>query len=59
MDLQIKLIATQIVAFLIVLWVLRKYAWGKLLGLMPAGRDDVAAERLWEVSEQLVDGALR
>lgn len=44
MDLQIKLIATQIVAFLIVLWILRKYAWGKLLGLIEARRVRIASE---------------
>lgn len=44
MDLQVKLIATQIVAFLIVLWILRKYAWGKLLGLIEARREHIASE---------------
>lgn len=44
MDIQWKLVFTQLVAFLIVLWVLRKYAWGKLLGLMEHRREFIASE---------------
>ncbi len=44
MNLEVKLIATQIVAFLIVLWVLRKYAWGKLLGLIEERRERIVSE---------------
>jgi len=44
MDIQWKLVLTQLVAFLIVLWVLRKYAWGKLLGLIDARREHIASE---------------
>lgn len=44
MDIQWQLVLTQLVAFLIVLWILRKYAWGKLLGLIEARRDHIAAE---------------
>ena len=44
MDIQWKLVITQLVAFLIVLWVLRKYAWGKLLGLIDERRDRIASE---------------
>ena len=43
-DIQWKLVITQLVAFLIVLWILRKYAWGKLLGLLEARREHIAAE---------------
>lgn len=44
MDIQWKLVFTQVVAFLIVLWVLRKYAWGKLLGLIDERREHIASE---------------
>jgi len=44
MDIQWKLVFTQLVAFLIVLWVLRKYAWGKLLGLIDERREHIASE---------------
>jgi F-type H+-transporting ATPase subunit b len=44
MDIQWKLVLTQLVAFLIVLWVLRKYAWGKLLGLLEERREHIASE---------------
>lgn len=44
MDLQWQLILTQIVAFLIVLWILRKYAWGKLLDFMEKRRELIASE---------------
>lgn len=46
MDIQWKLVFTQLVAFLVVLWILRKYAWGKLLGLVEARRDHIASEFL-------------
>ena len=38
MKLQIGQIITQIIAFLIMLWVLRRYAWGPLLGVMDKRR---------------------
>jgi F-type H+-transporting ATPase subunit b len=44
MTIEWKLVLTQLVAFLIVLWILRKYAWGKLLGLIEARREKIAAE---------------
>jgi F-type H+-transporting ATPase subunit b len=44
LDIQWKLVITQLVAFLIVLWILRKYAWGKLLGLLEARREHIASE---------------
>lgn len=43
-DIQWKLVITQLVAFLVVLWILRKYAWGKLLGLLEARREHIASE---------------
>jgi F-type H+-transporting ATPase subunit b len=44
MDIQIKALLTQIVGFLIVLWLLRKYAWGKLLSFTEARRESIAKE---------------
>jgi F-type H+-transporting ATPase subunit b len=44
MDIQIKALLTQIVGFLIVLWLLRKYAWGKLLSFTEARRESIANE---------------
>jgi F-type H+-transporting ATPase subunit b len=44
MDIQWKLVLTQLIAFLIVLWILRKYAWGKLLGIIEARREHIASE---------------
>ena len=44
MDISIKALLTQIVGFLIVLWLLRKYAWGKLLSFIEHRRETIAAE---------------
>jgi F-type H+-transporting ATPase subunit b len=44
MDIQIKALLTQIAGFLIVLWLLRKYAWGKLLSFTEARRESIANE---------------
>jgi F-type H+-transporting ATPase subunit b len=44
MNLEIKALLTQIFGFLIVLWLLRKYAWGKLLSFTEARRESIAAE---------------
>jgi F-type H+-transporting ATPase subunit b len=44
MDIQWKLVLTQLLAFLIVLWVLRKYAWGTLLGLIEKRRAHIVSE---------------
>jgi len=40
----IKLLLTNIVAFVIFVWVLRKYAWGPLMGMLDARRDKIAAD---------------
>jgi F-type H+-transporting ATPase subunit b len=40
----IKLLATNILAFLIFLWVLRKYAWGPLMSLLDSRRDKIQAD---------------
>ena len=44
MNLEIKALLTQVVGFLIVLWLLKKYAWGKLLSFTEARRESIASE---------------
>jgi len=44
MNLEIKAVLTQIVGFLIVMWLLKKYAWGKLLSFTEARRESIANE---------------
>jgi F-type H+-transporting ATPase subunit b len=44
MELQWKALLTQVVGFLIVLWLLRKYAWDKLLAFIEKRRETIAAE---------------
>ena len=39
----IKQVATQILGFLILLWGLRKWAWGPVLGMLEARRQKIAA----------------
>jgi F-type H+-transporting ATPase subunit b len=41
MNIQLGVIVTQILGFLIVLFVLRKYAWGPVLGLLEARREKI------------------
>jgi F-type H+-transporting ATPase subunit b len=57
-DLRIDVLVTQIIGFLIVLWVLRRYAWGPVLGMLEQRRariaDEVAtSERLRREAEGL------
>jgi F-type H+-transporting ATPase subunit b len=40
----ISLLLTNIVAFLIFLWILRKYAWGPLLSMLDARRERIRSE---------------
>ena len=40
----IRQVATQILGFLILLWVMRKFAWGPLLGQLEARREKIAGE---------------
>lgn len=42
--LQIGPLVTQAVAFLIVFWVLKRYAWGPILGAIDARRDQIEAQ---------------
>jgi F-type H+-transporting ATPase subunit b len=51
MNLEWGQIVTQIIGFLIVVWLLRKYAWDKLLGLMEERRQKI------ETSFQEIDDA--
>jgi F-type H+-transporting ATPase subunit b len=44
MELQWKALLTQVIGFLIVLWLLRKYAWDKLLAFIEKRRETIAAE---------------
>jgi F-type H+-transporting ATPase subunit b len=44
MELQWKALLTQVVGFIIVLWLLRKYAWDKLLAFTEKRRETIAAE---------------
>jgi F-type H+-transporting ATPase subunit b len=44
MNLEIKALLTQVVGFLIVLFLLKKYAWGKLLSFTEARRELIASE---------------
>lgn len=39
-----KQVLTQILGFLILIWVLRRYAWGPLLGMLEARREKIAGE---------------
>jgi F-type H+-transporting ATPase subunit b len=40
----IRQVLTQIVGFLIMLWVLRRYAWGPLIGMLETRRQKIASE---------------
>jgi F-type H+-transporting ATPase subunit b len=44
MNIEIQQIITQILGFLILLWVLRRFAWGKLTGLLEERRNKIATE---------------
>ena len=40
----IRLVLTQIIGFLLMLWVLRRYAWQPMLGVLEARREKIAGE---------------
>lgn len=44
MALRLDVLITQIIGFLIVLWILRRYAWGPVLGMLEARRTRIAEE---------------
>lgn len=55
---QLPMLITQILGFLILLWVLRKFLWGPMLGMLEARRQKVAtdihdAEKLKQDAERL------
>jgi F-type H+-transporting ATPase subunit b len=57
-ELRLDVLITQIVGFLIVLWILKRYAWKPVLGMLEARRqriaDEIAAsERLRKEAESL------
>jgi F-type H+-transporting ATPase subunit b len=37
-------VATQILGFLLMVWILRRYAWGPLLGMLEARREKIAGD---------------
>jgi len=40
----VRQVATQILGFLILLWILRKLAWGRVMGMLEARRNKIAGE---------------
>ncbi len=40
----IRQVLTQIIGFLLMLWILRKYAWGPLSGMLEARREKIAGD---------------
>ncbi|MBI1795540.1 MAG: F0F1 ATP synthase subunit B [Candidatus Eisenbacteria bacterium] len=40
----IRLVLTQILGFLLLFWALRRYAWGPMLGMLEARREKIAGE---------------
>jgi len=40
----IRQVLTQVVGFLIMVWLLRRFAWGRLLGMLEARRQKIAGE---------------
>ena len=40
----IRQVLTQIVGFLLMVWILRRYAWGPLLGMLEARREKIVGE---------------
>jgi F-type H+-transporting ATPase subunit b len=51
----IRLVGTQILGFLITLWLLRKFAWGPLVGMLEKRRQKIAAD--FREAEQAKDEA--
>ena len=40
----VRQVLTQILGFLLMVWILRRYAWGPLLGMLEARREKIAGE---------------
>jgi F-type H+-transporting ATPase subunit b len=51
----IKLLATNILAFLLLLWILRKFAWGPLMSMLDARRDKIRTD--YETAQGKIDEA--
>jgi F-type H+-transporting ATPase subunit b len=43
-DINLQQVLTQIVGFLLLLWLMRKFAWGPLLGLLDERRDKIVGD---------------
>ena len=50
-----KLLITNVIAFLILLFILRKFAWGPILGMLDARKDKIRAD--YEAAQSKVDEA--
>ncbi len=44
MNLDFSVIGTTIIGFVIVVWVLRKYAWGPILEMLDARREKISSD---------------
>ena len=44
MDLRLDILITQMIGFLIVFWILKRYAWGPVLGMLEERRARIANE---------------
>ena len=40
----IRQVLTQILGFLLMVWILRRYAWGPLIGMLEARREKIAGD---------------
>ncbi len=52
----IRQVLTQILGFLLMVWILRRYAWGPLIGMLEARREKIAGE--FKEAERLKTEAL-
>lgn len=57
MNVEIGQIVTQVIAFLIILWVLQRYAWGPLLKILEERRERIRSEfAAIDTEKQRIDG---
>lgn len=59
MDLQWQLLLTNAIGFLVVLWILKKFAWGPLLSIMEERRNKISSEFASIEEEQTKVAALK
>lgn len=52
----LSVLITHVIAFVIVLWILRRFAWGPVLGFLEARREKIAAE-FSEIDQQRAEVA--